>query len=402
MRQPRTGISLSATAVALLAALGGLAGCSSSTPSADASTTASPPALAAPLNATLATSTGEVAVVAMGTLGDPLNTFWQLFVRSSSATSPWTLVTPPGVADNGGLVVSATPGSAGSAPMLAGFQPSQGLAFSPLALSVDQGGTWSPGLVPGGLAPVPDALATSPGGAALALVRARGGEVFRSSGDPSVWSELVGQGAIASSGAGRSCGVGDLTAAALDATRGALVGTTCTASGVVGLFGAVGGSWHLLGPRLSTPSGSASTKVLRLVDGQGMTSGLVAVRDASSTSLIGVASAGGAWSGSAPLVMGPGDGLVSTGVEPNGGFVVLLSRSNGALALDMETGPAGGWRSLPAPPPATATVAVGIGGEVDALAVASTKLTDWQLDGPAGTWSKIDTVTVPIQFGSSA
>ena len=133
-----------------------------------------------------------------------------------------------------------------------------------------------------------------------------------------------------------------------------------------------------------------------------MTNGLVAVRNSAGTSLIGVADSGGAWSSSAPLALGPGDGLISTGVESNGGFVVLTSRSDGALALDVETGPAGGWRPLPAPPPTTATVAVGIGGEVDALAVASTKLTDWQLDAPAGTWSKIGTVTVPIQFGSSA
>jgi hypothetical protein len=30
------------------------------------------------------------------------------------------------------------------------------------------------------------------------------------------------------------------------------------------------------------------------------------------------------------------------------------------------------------------------------------QLTDWRLDASAGTWSKIETVTVPIQFGSSS
>ena len=48
------------------------------------------------------------AIVAMGTLSDPINTFWQLFFRPNS-TSRWTLATPPGVADNGGLVISPSP-----------------------------------------------------------------------------------------------------------------------------------------------------------------------------------------------------------------------------------------------------------------------------------------------------
>jgi len=39
---------------------------------------------------------------------------------------------------------------------------------------------------------------------------------------------------------------------------------------------------------------------------------------------------------------------------------------------------------------------------VDALSVALVQLTDWRLDVPAGRWSKIGTVTVPIQFGSSS
>jgi len=89
-------------------------------------------------------------------------------------------------------------------------------------------------------------------------------------------------------------------------------------------------------------------------------------------------------------------------VEPSGAYVVLVSRSDGSLALDIESGPGANWHTLPAPPPGTATVAAGPGGQVDALAVASTRLTDWRLDASAGTWSKIGTVTVPIQFGSSS
>jgi hypothetical protein len=134
-----------------------------------------------------------------------------------------------------------------------------------------------------------------------------------------------------------------------------------------------------------------------------VTSGLVAVGNASTVSLIGVAStAGGAWSRSAPLPIHPDGRIVSTGIEPGGGFVVLASRPNGSLVLEAETGPGGGWRSLPTPPSGTATVAMATGGAAAALTVHSTLLTDWRLDVQSGTWSKIGTVRVPIQFGSSS
>jgi hypothetical protein len=379
-----------------------LAGCSGPASRATGAPHAAPPAIKVPLGVTFATTTDEVAVVAMGTLRNPLNTFWQLFVRPT-AMSRWKLVTPPGVADNGGLVTSLSASSTGGASLLTGFVTSQELAFSPLAVSHDEGGAWSPGLVPGGLARVPDAVAASSGAESLALLHAGGGEVFRSTGNPSDWSPLVGRRAMAASAAGRSCGVGTLTAVALDAVRGPLVATTCSSRGVVGIFGRTGGIWRLVGPRLSGPTGSAPTKVLRLVDADGVASGLVAVTRGATTSLIGVAStAVGHWTRSPPLALGPGSRIVSTGVEPGGGFVILASRPHGSSALDMETGPGAGWRSLPSPPPGTATVAVGSGGAVDALSVALVQLTDWRLDDQAGTWTKTSTVTVPIQFGSSS
>lgn len=355
-----------------------------------------------PLGTTFATATGVVAVVAMGKLRDPQNTFWQLFVRPN-ASATWTLATPPGVADNGGLVVD--PGPLTGAEMLAGVEPSRDLVFSPLARSLDGGVSWlqSPGLVPGGLAPVPDALVDDSAPETVALVRAGGGEVLRGTGNLSHWSKLVGHAELASSAAGRSCGVGALTAVALDATRGALVGTACASPGVVGIIASAGGRWALIGPRLSGRAVTAPTKVLRLVAGDGVVSGLVAVGKTSMTSLVGVASiSGGAWSRSAPLAIEPGSRIVSTGVESGGGFVVLLSPPHGSAGLYMETGPGGDWHSLPSPPSGTATVAVGTGGEVDALAVASARLTEWRLDQAAGTWTKIGTVNVPIQFGSSS
>ncbi len=106
-----------------------------------------------PLATSLVTAQGTWAVAVMGGSAAAENNFWQLFVRPRGA-SRWSLVTPQGVADNGGLV------AAGAGPsLLVGFRPSQGLAFSPLATSTDTGKNWTPGLLDADLADVPDALA---------------------------------------------------------------------------------------------------------------------------------------------------------------------------------------------------------------------------------------------------
>jgi hypothetical protein len=59
------------------------------------------------------------------------------------------------------------------------------------------------------------------------------------------------------------------------------------------------------------------------------------------------------------------------------------------------------WRTLPALPAGTATLAPGPAGEIDALAVHRTKLTIWQLAPGSPAWNATQAITVPIQFGSS-
>ena len=60
----------------------------------------------APLPTSLVTAQGTWAVTVMGGSAADENNFWQLFVRPAGATR-WSLVTPQGVADNGGLVAAA-------------------------------------------------------------------------------------------------------------------------------------------------------------------------------------------------------------------------------------------------------------------------------------------------------
>ena len=139
-----------------------------------------------PLQSAISTASDSWVTLPMGNLSDPSNTFWELF-HSFAGSSHWSLVTPPGVADNGGLVAGASTGAA-----LVGVLPSQLLHFSPLAQSSDGGASWAPGFLPTGLAPLPDALAyqaAAPGGA-IALVERRRERWWRRS-NLSSWFPLV-------------------------------------------------------------------------------------------------------------------------------------------------------------------------------------------------------------------
>ena len=387
------------TSVAVATVAGG-AGDAPATAATAATTSASP---TAPLAGTLSSESGDTAVVPMGHLNQPLNTFWQLFVRPADSVG-WQLVTPPGVADNSGLVVDEDSGNlgAGAGPnsVLAGFEPSQDLTFSPLAASTNRGSTWSAGLVPTGLAAVPDALAGAPGGPMLALGRAGGGVVLASSGSISTWSTVSRRSTLASSTAGRACGVGLLTAVAFAPSGAPLVAGTCTEPGRTGLFERSGDRWLAVGP--AGPA-SSTTSVLRLVDMGGAVNGLVLLRSRSTDRLVAMTTASGtSWSTSQPLRLDAGARIVSTGVTAGGGFVVLWTTRGGQTVLATESGPASEWQLLPAPPPGTAAVAVGPSGDVDALVVDSTEFTDRRLDPATGQWITVASQSVPIDFGSSS
>ncbi|MGH3245796.1 MAG: hypothetical protein ACRDOI_06230, partial [Trebonia sp.] len=68
-------------------------------------------------------------------------------------------------------------------------------------------------------------------------------------------------------------------------------------------------------------------------------------------------------------------------------------------------GPAAGqaprWRRLPPVPSRPSVLASGPGGATDALAVSGDTLTVWRLVPGATVWSKVQSMSVPIQSGSS-
>jgi hypothetical protein len=370
-------------AVLVLAAGCGSAAGQAGTPASPAR----PPSLAT----SLVTPAGTWAVAVMGGSAATHNDFWQLFVRPASAAS-WRVATPPGVASNGGLVLA----SLGAGSVVAGFRPSQDLSFSPLATTHDTGAAWSPGVLDAGLADVPDALAAAGTGRLLALLADGTAELSGRGG--TAWARLATHRALAASTAGRRCGLAGLTAAAFSPSGMPLLAGSCTHPGTAGIFAGTGRAWHAAGPALPASYAHQNITVLRLTTTGSTTMALLAAGTGPAARLLAASSTGngGPWALSQPLTLGGGQ-LTSASFGPGGTAAVVLSGSH-AQAL---AGTAGPWRALPALPPGTATLAPGPAGGWDALAVANTKLTVWQLASNARAWATTQTINVPIQFGSS-
>ena len=222
---------------------------------------ARPPSLAT----SLVTTTGTWAVTVMGGSAAEHNNFWQLFVRPA-ATGKWRLATPPGVASNGGLVLA----SPGAGSVVAGFRPSQDLSYSPLATTHDNGTAWTPGLLDAALANVPAAPAAAPGGGHLLALLASGQAELSGPGGTG-WTKLATRQTLAASPAGRSCGLGSLTAAAFSPSGVPLLAASCTHPGTTGIFGYASGTWRLAGPTLPGTYAHQDVSVLRLTTTAGTT-----------------------------------------------------------------------------------------------------------------------------------
>ena len=373
----------------LLAAAMLAAGCGSAAGQATApARPAAPPSLAT----SLATATGTWAVAVMGGSAASHNNFWQLFVRPAG-TSTWRLATPPGVASNGGLVLAGLP--AGS--VLAGFRPSQDLAYSPLATTKDNGRTWSPGLLDAGLADVPGALAADPAsGRLLALLTDGTAEMSGPGG--TAWARLATRHALAISPAGIRCEPGSLNAAAFSPSGQPMLAGGCGRPGTAGIYTRTGRTWQLTGPVLPAAYAHQAITVLQLSTTGGTTTALLAAGTGPAARLLAAWSAdGGAhWTLSPPLPLN-GATLTSASSGPGSSLAITLSHRH-AAAITTAPGP---WRQLPQLPPDTATLAPGPSGGWNALAVHGTQLTIWQAAPSAQAWGRKQTIKVPVQFGSS-
>jgi hypothetical protein len=385
----RRAIRRGAAVAGALAAGLGLAACGSSMSMSAESTT---PEIGAnsPLTTSLATATDSWAVIPMA--ANPA--FWQVFVRPTTSAT-WRLVTPPGVADNGGLVAAVSSAASAGSGLTVAVRPSQDLLFSPLASTTDAGAKWSPGgPINATVAESPDALAAS-GGDLVTLLTDGGIETSADAG--STWQVIAKPGAIASSKAGKSCGSVTVTSVSFgENATDVLAGGTCGTSGTTAIFSYSGGSWT----RVSLP---VTGQLVRLTDGVALIrakAGLTALFGGTGwvayAPLATPQPSPTGWTASSPLPVA--SAIKASGTLSGGGAWVVLSNGSGATIA----GPGQQWLPLPPLPAKTTVLAAGPGGTTDALAVSGATLTVWQLAPQATVWTKVQAINVPIQYGSSS
>jgi hypothetical protein len=367
------------------------AGCGGTPATPPPATQAAPPAPS--LNTSLDTTAGTWAAVVMGGSAAQENAFWQLFIRPARSAR-WRLVTPPGTADNGGLVLADGSGPA----LVTGFRPSQDLTFTPLIQTSNGGQAWS-SLDPldAALASTPDALAVNPASGQLLALLA-GGTVQAAAPGGTTWHTLASPQALAATPAGHHCGLTALTAAAYTPAGITVLAGTCARPGTAGIFTAGNATWQAAGPALPAALASQPVTVARLTrTAQGITALLIA-GTGPGTSLLAAWSADGShWTVSPPLAL-HGATLTSASFGPGGTTAIITTAKHGQSIT-----PGGSsWEPLPALPSGTATLAPGADGTTDALAVHSGTLTVWQHAAGATTWTTIQVINVPIPYGSSS
>jgi hypothetical protein len=380
-----------ALAAAVLAS-GLAAGCSHAGSGPAASASAAP----APLSLTTALTAQETswAAIPMGAASGP-NLFWQLFIRPAGSTR-WSLATPPDVPTNGALILASTGSDSGGRSLTAGVRPSLELHFSPITVTTDAGRTWASGPPAAGLADVPDALGSAPGGQLIAL--AADGQASLASPTGASWTGLTSQRALGEGPAASRCGLTALTAAAYTPAGAPLLAGNCTRPGVAGIFSYARGAWDDAAPPMPASLGRERIRVLRLTrTGDSDTALLEAGTGPAAALLAAWTSSGGQWTVSPPLPL-EGARVLSTSFGGTGAAAVVLSGNRGAIL----SGPGAQWQALPALPSGmTVTLALPAAGGTDALAAAGSMLTVWHLAAGSARWAKTQVTKVPVQYGSS-
>jgi hypothetical protein len=390
-RRRRGRLAAVLAVVAPLGLVGSRAGAGVSNPPHNAP--ASAPAVSDPLAGSVANPSTTWASMTMGRNDGQFDLFWQLFSLDVT-TGRFALVTPPGVASNGGLMV----GQAGEgSSVLIGFGVSRDLVFSPLALSTNNGRTWSPGGLEQGLVSVPSALGFDEQGDALAVVSGSTPAILERSGSLTSWKTDVSRASLAATAAGKRCQVGALEGVAVASGDSALVGASCRGEGVPGIFDRDGATWRLAAIPVPASLESDAFAVLRLAPSSGL---LAAVGHTTSVVAVWQPSSSASWSLSSPLALPNSRALLATGTGP-GGRQFVLWRQGETERADVIDGPGARWQPLVALPGKTATIAFLPNGHVDALSVDETRLAVWRLGADGKSWEKVQAMTVPIAFGSS-
>jgi hypothetical protein len=317
--------------------------------------------------------------------------FWQLLVRSAGS-SIWRLATPPGVADNAGLVVAGATGGT----LTVGFVPGQLLRFTPLATTRDDGAHWSQGLLPAGLVAAPSALTALPGGRLLAIT-ATGAEESGRGG--SGWTSLVTLRALAATPAGRSCGLAGLLAAAVTSSGDPLVAGSCSRPGRVDVFERSATGWTAHADTLRGPEAKQQVSVVKLASAGARTEVLLVAGSGRTQAVIQswLSSRTGTLTTGVPLIM-KGSPVTSTITAADGGSGVVMA---GRVQFEAPAGGGGWYNSAPtALPGPEAVLALGSGldrrasAPLTALVPGVSSVAVWKLD-KYGKWHRTQLISIP-------
>lgn len=396
MRPARAGARTVAAGLALAVA-GAVAACGSSPASPTPAAGTGAGAEAVSMATSFATREDSWAVLPVS--ADPV--FWEVFARAANSRT-WRLATPPGVADNGGLVAAVT----GDKSLAVAVRPSQDLAFSPLAETANGGGSWSTANpVNGAVAASPDAFSAF-GRSLVALLS--DGAIETSPNAGTTWSTIAAPGAVAASPAAKGCGgaVRVTTISFGETDTDVLAGGTCGTSGTSAVFTySAGTGWK----RASLP---VSGQIVRLTGSMALVlgkSGLSALWRVfgwyAYAPLSGAAPTNWTTSPALPVSGAVAASGMLAGLVPNNlvGAWVLLSDGRAATISAGPTGGAGPrWVQLPTPPAHTSALASGPDDAIDAFAVSGATVTVWRLASGSAAWSQVQTIAVPIQYGSSS
>ncbi len=186
-----------------------------------------------------------------------------------------------------------------------------------------------------------------------------------------------------------------------------MVATDCRRDGRVGIFTRAGGTWSPSGPVLRGRLRQSSTEVLRLEPTGEQDTALVLATAAGRRSLVVLWSAPhGRWTESAALTLPSASTVVSTAVGASGTVAAagVRTRRGGALhhvaghRVVAAAGAAARQRRRGRRRPQTAATVVGF----DAFTVSGALLGVYTTTAAGSAWVEVQSIRVPLAYGSSS
>ena len=341
------------------------------------------------------TPSGNFATLAMGHIGDPLETFWQLFVQRTGSRSFLDESVALAIATNGGLLL----GPGDPHQMSVAARPSVKLQFTPVLTQRGTTTDWTPG------APLPGAATAfaTKSGALIAIVGSgASASLVEASRSGSGWHTIATLKTLEHLTPLARCGPIALTAAAFGPSGDPMIGLACAKDSSSGLYELHAGVWRSIAPSTSMAQGTDS--VLYLTSNAGATTGIICVTAGDERHLYGLSSSPTKFEvTSLGLVRGPLS-ITGMGSTPQGGAWITYNSSPSIVNGFFVTAPGVRSRAIPAITSQAASLLVLSNGTIESLSLAEAGngMRLAQLTGStAPTWKTLKLATIAIPYGAS-